>query len=291
MSEWKEGLSALMDDQASDFELRRLLDRAGDTPEVGQTWQRYQLTRSVLKGEPVAARDDLSISIAAALESEPTYSGKTDSIEAKAPSWLSKASISSIGRSVASMAVAASVTAVVILGANNFGVGTGTDSVDGAVAQSDASTNRPAQTIAARTPISNDLVRTQFGDSSRIVNTNTAEPDVIRLSQGLSRYIDQHEQLLGTRQPEWTSAWLPDGFKPVRHDLMPHGEVIMYSNGESAFSVTIEPKKDQQNSEGVAQSDGLIALGRNQGSHFITVVGDIPLMIADRIASNVKQIR
>ncbi|TCK03163.1 MucB/RseB C-terminal domain-containing protein [Marinobacterium mangrovicola] len=286
MSEWKEGLSALMDDQASDFELRRLLDRAGDSPEVGQTWQRYQLTRSVLKGEPVGAREDISASIAAALESEPAYTAKS-----KSPSWFSKASISSVGRSVASMAVAASVTAVVILGANNFGIGTGTESIDGSVAQNEVTNNRPAQTISARTPISNDLVRTQFGDSTQIVNTNAAEPDVIRLSQGLSRYIDQHEQLLGTRQPQWTSAWLPDGFKPVRHDMMPHGEVIMYSNGESAFSVTVEPKKNQQNSEGVAQSDGLIALGRNQGSHFITVVGDIPLMIADRIASNVKQIR
>lgn len=286
MSEWKEGLSALMDDQASEFELRRLLDRTDDSPEVGQTWRRYQLTRSVLKGEPIGAREDISAGISAALESEPTYSGKLQT-----KSWFSKASVSSIGRSVASMAVAASVTAVVILGANNFGIGTGSDSIEGSVAQNGVSNNRPVQTIAARTPISSDLVRTQFGDASPIVNTRTAEPDVIRLSQGLSRYIDQHEQLLGTRQPQWTSAWLPDGFKPVRHDLMPHGEVIMYSNGESAFSVTIEPKKNQQTSEGVAQSDGLIALGRNQGSHFITVVGDIPLMIADRIASNVKQIR
>ena len=69
----------------------------------------------------------------------------------------------------------------------------------------------------------------------------------------------------------------------MRHDLMPHGEVMMYSNGESAFSVTVEPKKYQRSSEGVAQSDGLIAVGRSQGSHFVTVVGDIPLMIADRI--------
>ncbi|WP_432696492.1 MucB/RseB C-terminal domain-containing protein [Marinobacterium sp. YM272] len=286
MSEWKEGLSALMDDQAGDFEVRRLLERAGESEEVGQTWRRYQLTRSVLKNEPIASRDDISSRISLALESEPAYAAKDEP-----RSLLSKVSLSSIGRSVASMAVAASVTAVVILGANNFGIGAGDEPASASVAQNSQPMSGSAQTFASRAPISNDLIRTQFGETGRVVEQNTTEPEVIRLSQGLNRYIDQHEQLLTTRQPQWTSSWLPDGFKVVRHDLMPHGEVMMYSNGESAFSVTVEPKRYQRSSEGVAQSEGLIAVGRNQGSHFVTVVGDIPLMIADRIASNVKMIR
>lgn len=287
MSEWKEGLSALMDDQAGDFEVRRLLERAGESAEVGETWRRYQLTRSVLKNEPLGSRDDISSLVSAALESEPCHSAKKES-----QSRLRQVSLSSIGRSVASMAVAASVTAVVILGANNFGIGVDADNAATGLAQNQQTESpNTGQSVAARAPISNDLIRTQFGDTARAVQQSTTEPDVIRLAQGLDRYIDQHEQLLTTKQPQWDSSWLPDGFKVVRHDLLPHGEVMMYSNGESAFSVTVEPKKYQRSSEGVTHADGLIAVGRNQGSHFVTVVGDIPLMIADRIASNVKLIR
>lgn len=40
--------------------------------------------------------------------------------------------------------------------------------------------------------------------------------------------------------------------------------------------------------EGVAQADGYIAVGKRRGDHFVTVVGDVPLMIAERIASAVQ---
>ena len=103
--------------------------------------------------------------------------------------------------------------------------------------------------------------------------------------------MDQHQQLVKVRQPQWQSAWVPEGYQPVSHELLPHGEVMMYSNGEGAFSVTVEELGYQRSEAGVAQADGLVAVGRRQGDHFVTVVGDVPLMMADRIASNVSAIR
>jgi len=277
MSECKEGLSALMDGQASDFETRRLLQQVGDDEELGQTWRRYQVVRSVLRGEAVLpSRDDLSARIATALDEEPTHHV---SVETRRGSG---SGISGIWRSVASMAVAASVTAVIILGANNFapdGGGTASPSV--------ANTAH----VTPPTPVSNDLVRTQFGDITRVTQPSAQQTDVIRLSQGLKSYIDQHRQLVNQGQPQWQMAWIPDGYEPVRHDMLPHGEVMVYSNGEGTFSVTVEPSRYQRSTEGVVQAEGLVAVGRRQDDNFVTVVGDIPLMIADRIASNVRHVR
>lgn len=277
MSECKEGLSALMDGQANDFETRRLLQQVGEDEELGQTWRRYQLVRSVLRGETLGqCRDDLSARLAVSLEAEPPLQA---SIETKP---VKTYAISGVWRSVASMAVAASVTAVIILGANNFGT---SNSVP-VTSQASSSTH-----LAPSVPISNDLVRTQFGDMARVTQPATPSSDVIRLSQGLKSYIDQHHQLLNMGQPKWQTAWIPDGYEPVRHDMLPHGEVMMYSNGNGAFSVTVEPGRYQRSTEGVVQADGVVAVGRRQGDSFVTVVGDIPLMIADRIASNVRLIR
>ncbi|KEA65579.1 Sigma factor RpoE negative regulatory protein RseA [Marinobacterium lacunae] len=274
MSECKEGLSALMDGQTSDFETRRLLQQVAGDDELGQTWRRYQVVRSVLQGEALGhARDDLSARIAASIDVEPAHHEKVSSHDGQ--------SFSGIWRSVASMAVAASVTAVIILGANNFGSDSSTPALS---APSTAYVPPP-------TPISNDLVRAQFGDITRVTQSSSQQSDVIRLSQGLKSYIDQHQQLSKVGQPQWETAWIPDGYHAVRHDMLPHGELMVYSNGEGTISVTVEPRRYQRSSEGVVQSDGLVAVGRRQGDNFVTVVGDIPLMIADRIATNVTQIR
>ncbi|GGB89111.1 hypothetical protein GCM10011352_13920 [Marinobacterium zhoushanense] len=277
MSECKEGLSALMDGQANDFETRRLLQQVGEDEDLGQTWRRYQVVRSVLRGEALGlCRDDLSSRLASALETEPplqvSLAAKRDAGHGMSGVW----------RSVASMAVAASVTAIIILGANNFGTS------DNVPASSQASSTTQ---LAPAIPISNDLVRAQFGDMARVSPSSSQQSDVIRLSQGLKSYIDQHHQLLNLGQPKWQTAWIPDGYKAVRHDMLPHGEVMMYSSGEGSFSVTVEPRRYQRSTEGVAQADGVVAVGRRQGDNFVTVVGDIPLMIADRIASNVRPIR
>jgi negative regulator of sigma E activity len=289
MSECKESLSALMDGETSDFETRRLLQQVDEDPALGQTWRRYHLARSVIQGEALARHDmDLSERLSLALAEEPAHGLEQPAAATRsAPSVVER--LSGVRRTLASMAVAASVTAIVIFGANNFApVG---EPASSELAQS--SQNPQIQYPSMPATASADLVRTGFGDRVAPAGNRSeaGSAEVIRLSQGLNDYIDQHRQLVSVNQPRWRSTWLPEGYKPVRHELLPHGEVMMFSDGQATFSVTVEELGYQRSPAGVARSGGLLAVGRQQGDRFVTVVGDVPLMIADRIASNVEQVR
>src|SRR5690606_15834673 len=64
-------LSALMDGEVDEFELRRTLDLIDQDPALRGKWRRYQLAASALRGESLSWRDDLSERIAQAVASEP----------------------------------------------------------------------------------------------------------------------------------------------------------------------------------------------------------------------------
>ncbi|WP_193074031.1 sigma-E factor negative regulatory protein [Pseudomonas sp. FME51] len=100
----RETLSALMDDEAEQLELRRVLHAGEKAPGVRRTWERYQYARSVMHKEPWQTGVDLSAGIAAALADEPT--------PAIAPSVNSTRWKLQLGR----VAVAASVTLAVLVG-------------------------------------------------------------------------------------------------------------------------------------------------------------------------------
>jgi len=118
-----EALSALMDGELSEFELRRLLARISDEPELLATWERYNLVRAVYQPEPlslkslsVSGSDSLSDKIMAAIEAEPALThasvASDDAIHGKArniasPMWTSQ---------IAKLAVAASVALAVFVG-------------------------------------------------------------------------------------------------------------------------------------------------------------------------------
>lgn len=285
MSKCVEELSALMDGEASELEIRRVLKSVDESPELTEKWRRYQMARSVMRGERQLCAGDISAQVALALESEPcheTVPPSADSQDGARPT------LNGFWRSIASMAVAASVTAIVILGANSFNGGAPQPSP---ATPSVASAKSPEVYSAPSAPVSSDLIRAQFGNRVEAATQMAPQGSVIRLSQGLKRYIDQHEQMLTVRQPKWQTSWVPEGYHAVKHEMLPHGEVIMYSNGDASFSVTIEDQGYQRSAPGVAQADGLVAVGRKEGDHFVTVVGDLPLMIADRIASNISMVR
>ncbi len=106
--EHAETLSALMDDHADELELRRLLKDMPEHPELAQTWNRYNLARSVLHKEElftVSAAGSQRILAALAAEA-PHSSGKGGAARVTAP-WLPV-----VGR----LAIAASVTLAVFLG-------------------------------------------------------------------------------------------------------------------------------------------------------------------------------
>jgi len=100
----RETLSALMDDEAEQLELRRVLHAGEQDPDVRRSWERYQLARSVMHKESWQPGIDLSAGIAAALADEP--------VPAAAPTVAPTRWKMQLGR----VAVAASVTLAVLVG-------------------------------------------------------------------------------------------------------------------------------------------------------------------------------
>ncbi len=99
-----ETLSALMDNEAAELELRQALKEVSEDPERRARWQRYQLASAAMKRDLPPRMTDMSASIADAIDREPTP-------RAPADRWLKP-----LGR----VAVAASVAAVAVFGVQNL---------------------------------------------------------------------------------------------------------------------------------------------------------------------------
>ncbi len=125
----RESLSALMDGEADSQDVDRVLDNIHDAS-VRDTWQRYNLAQDVAAAASVAnvTGIDLSAGIMAALDAEPAHNLSQDAVTADAAVSESVPEIHSVGRwqrftrPLASIAVAASVTAVVVFGSQYAGL-------------------------------------------------------------------------------------------------------------------------------------------------------------------------
>lgn len=270
-----ESVSALMDGALTDFEVRRTLEQVADNPELAQRWRRYHIARAAMHNEAIElCTDDISAGVMAALESEQAVVSKVDASEPPAGrmEWLWKP--------LSSMAVAASVTAFVILGVQKF------DAPAKAPVLADSRPEYVLPGLAA----SNDYVRASLANRVSLSSGEhlVQEPEIIRLSKGLSRYLNQHQHMLTAQAPLWQTGWLPKGFSNVRHEVLPNAEVMLFSDGSHSFTVCIERFGDHSVPAGVAQSEQVVAVAKRRDNHFVTVVGNVPLMIAERIASSVE---
>jgi len=117
-----ESLSALVDNQATELELMRILKASEQDVELKAAWARYQLAGSILRGEQLSvAPTDFAARLSAAIADEEVYgeaaraassSATVGSVTAKTQqSWLYN-----LGR----VALVASVAGGMILGVNQF---------------------------------------------------------------------------------------------------------------------------------------------------------------------------
>lgn len=100
-----ESVSAVMDGEADELELRRVLAAAGEDAAVRERWARYQLARAVMHKQTVVPGLDLASAVSAAIAAE-----ETPSAAPAAPP--TRSGWAQFGR----MAVAASVTLAVLVG-------------------------------------------------------------------------------------------------------------------------------------------------------------------------------
>ena len=103
----RESLSAVLDDEANELELQRVLAQIADDSDLRDTWVRYSLVHSVVTGQVVAHRNlDVSARVRQAINDEP--SAEPESVKARFSQHFL--------RPLTSLAVAASVTATVVIG-------------------------------------------------------------------------------------------------------------------------------------------------------------------------------
>jgi len=113
----KQSLSAAIDDEADEFELRRVLDELDTDPELRGLWERYHLFGSVLRGERTGATLSLRERVWLSLEAPdmPNERGDADHSYPDAVAPAAAPAGSMVGRR-AGFAVAASVAVAVVLG-------------------------------------------------------------------------------------------------------------------------------------------------------------------------------
>ena len=107
-----ESLSALMDSEAEELEVRRLLAQAESDAGIRARWSRYHTARAVLQKDQLQyAHIDISALVSEQLENEPVHSAASEAIADVQPA---KTTFSL--KPLAGLAVAASVTAAVFFG-------------------------------------------------------------------------------------------------------------------------------------------------------------------------------
>ncbi len=75
-----EALSAAMDGEADELELRRVLDAAAEDPELQGTWKRFHATSAVMRGEWRSGSDALRERVWQQLESADTADAAADTV-------------------------------------------------------------------------------------------------------------------------------------------------------------------------------------------------------------------
>ena len=186
-----EELSALMDGETSELELRRTLKSLPDDPELVQKWRRYHMTRAVIQGELRDSRAtqfaslDLTRAIAAQLENEPSHDVE-NMTSAQKSSWRDK-----IFKPLSNIAVAASVSAVVVLSWQNINSSQPSAVVD--VTAPSASANLAAATVVPGHSNSNQRGYVTVADSQMPLQQQlVTQPEIIRMPSYQNRRLNQY---------------------------------------------------------------------------------------------------
>ncbi|NQD78884.1 RNA polymerase subunit sigma [Pseudomonas sp. CrR14] len=163
----QESLSAVMDNEADELELRRVLGASNDA-EMRATWSRYQVARAVMHKDLLVPQLDIAAAVSAALADDATPAAEQKVVRGP---W----------RSLGRVAVAATVTVAVLAGVRFYNE----DDVAGAqLAQQD-------QPAIALPQVQGPAILAGFStsDSQPSIETVSAETE-----QELPEYLRQQAQ-------------------------------------------------------------------------------------------------
>lgn len=262
MSDKFESLSALMDGEASELELRRALKEAAKDAEMSDTWRRYHLAQSLLKGQRIESSVDISGSVMAAIH-EQESAAQVDDTRSRS-GWF---------QSATSVAVAASVTFAVLLGVQNFSSTQGVDSMQQAG-------------VIARKNVNADLLPTSIAGAAATAAGPAIE--VIRLSEDMRGSIQNYKQTVTALNSDWKPGWLPPGYANAGVQLTENGLTRLYNKDGSLLTLSVQPLTESSPVPGSYSDQGVTALGRVVDQKFVALVGALSLDEADRVISSVE---
>lgn len=179
----RESLSALMDDEANELELERVLSQIDGDEEMRETWRRYHIARDTISGDTTGNYAmDISRQVQAALgESAAQTTGFGQRLL----------------RPLTSFAVAASVAATVILGGQQLAQLDGSRSAERGLVANTASPVGLVNSLGATT------VQASFGTQPLPAlqpATRTAYRELAR--QRMGRYMQEHAEHAALNTPQ-----------------------------------------------------------------------------------------
>ena len=87
----------------------------------------------------------------------------------------------------------------------------------------------------------------------------------------------------------WQPRWLPDGYKLKDANIRKVAEArvdrLVYSDGLSTFSIFVEPA-DVGMPLGTTQMGATVAVVKKLGDYHVTLIGEVPLALATRVAES-----
>ena len=184
----RESISALLDDEANELELERVLSRISEDEELRQTWVRYNAVRSTVAGHQLAHLDvDISARVREAIQ---TPSGSAPAV--------TRASLKErFLRPVASVAVAASVAATVVIGGQQL------SQIGGAPYGDNPSVAGSASPVGMVNSLGATSVQASYGTRAVPVlqpATRTAYQELAR--QRMEKYMQEHAEHAALNSPQ-----------------------------------------------------------------------------------------
>lgn len=180
----QQSLSALMDNEADELELRRVLN-ASDEPELRAAWTRFQVARAAMHNETAFAPVDLSARIMAAIDAEPVLSHHaavaTPEAVVRTMPWLGR------------VAVAASVTLAVLGGVRFYNQ----DAM-----QQDALVVQTEQRLPATSSTQNSVVLASYSAQSHTAAVAETSDKASWYERRLPSYLRQHAQQTSVNKTE-----------------------------------------------------------------------------------------
>ncbi len=259
----RESISAMVDDEAQQLELQRVLKAGEADAAVAEQWQRYQLASSLLKrqADQVTMDTELADRVRAAMADEAELQVTPVVPVAVKTAWWKPAS---------GFAVAASVTMMMVFGVQQTSL----------ISQTGVSQDSSIVLLES------GQVNPQFeqASSGAAASTAVAQGQVLTNTQA----IDGVDAL-------WSVPALPEGFVLVQRSLDDTGaiarEALRFSNGTAEFTLYVEPLMGRSIAEGHAYAGQNLVLGQTMptadGEIFVTLVGDLSLATAKQVAASV----